>query len=216
MLLNPLRPLAGAHAAAGTLTAGLLVFAFALSPVGHAQAQTPGASPAKKELIARVLELQRPAIEAIARSMAEQPAAQVMQQAAPFLQQRVAAEKREVLAREIEADIRKYIEEVAPLARDKAIKLAPSTLGVTLDERMDEAELRQLVAALETPAFRKFEQISGDAQRSFVPKLVGELRPALEPKIRAMNETVAKRLGITPPAGAASTPAPSAAPAAKK
>jgi hypothetical protein len=214
MLLNPLRPLAGTHAAA--LKTGLLILAAVLLPAGPVQAQTPGASPAKKELIARVLELQRPAIEAIARSMAEQPAAQVMQQAAPFLQQRVAADKREVLAREIEADIRKYIEEVGPLARDKAIKLAPSTLGVTLDERMDESELRQLVAALETPAFRKFEQISGDAQRSFVPKLVGELRPTLEPKIRAMNETVAKRLGITPPASAASTPAPSAAPAAKK
>lgn len=216
MLLNPLRPLGTLHATAAALKAGLLVAVLAAVPAGHAQAQTAGASPAKKELIARVLELQRPAIEAIARSMAEQPAAQVMQQVAPFLQQRVAADKREVLAREIEADIRKYVEEVGPLARERAIKLAPTTLGVTLDERMDEAELRQLVAALETPAFRKFEQISGDAQRSFVPKLVAELRPTLEPKIRTMNETVAKRLGITPPAGGASAPATGAAPTPKK
>jgi hypothetical protein len=221
MLLNTLRPLGAVHGPAALLKAGLaraaVAAALTAAMAAPALAQTAGASPAKKELIARVLELQRPAIEAIARSMAEQPAAQVMQQVAPFLQQRVAADKREVLAREIEADIRKYIEEVAPLARDRAIKLAPSTLGVTLDERMDEAELRQLVAALETPAFRKFEQISGDAQRSFVPKLVGDLRPTLEPKIRAMNETVAKRLGVTPPAGAASAPAGgAAAPAPKK
>lgn len=186
---------------AACVLAGLLA-------AGPALSQTAGASPAKKELIARVLELQRPAVEGIGRSVAEQPASQVMQTVAPFLQQRVEPERREVLAREIEADIRKYIEEATPLARDRAVKLAPSTLGVVLDERMDEAELRQLVAALETPAFRKFEQISGDAQRAFVPKLVNELRPVLEPKIKALNESVAKRLGITPQAAA---PAPAAA-----
>lgn len=184
---------------AATLAAGVLG---SLLMAGTALAQTAGASPAKKELIARVLELQRPAVEAIGRSVAEQPAAQVMQTVGPFLQQRVEPERREVLAREIEADIRKYIEEATPLARDRAVKLAPSTLGVVLDERMDEAELRQLVAALESPAFRKFEQISGDAQRSFVPKLVEELRPAIAPKVKALNESVAKRLGITQPPAA--------------
>jgi hypothetical protein len=204
MLFAPLRLSPGLPG----LKSALALCAFGvLAASTPALAQTAGASPAKKELIARVLELQRPAVEAMGRNMAEQPAAQLMQQVAPFLQQRVAPERREVLAREIEADIRKYAEEAVPLARDRAIKLAPSTLGVTLDERMDEAELRQLVAALESPAFRKFEQISGDAQRAFVPKLVADLRPLIEPKAKALNEAVAKRLGISPQA-AASAPAP--------
>ncbi len=180
-----------------------------------AVAQNAGTSAAKKELIARVLELQRPAVEAMGRGMAEQPAQQMMQQAGPILQQRVPAERREIVAREIEADVRKYVDEAVPLMRDLAVKLAPSTIGVVLDERMDEAELRQLIAALEAPAFRKFQQVSGEGQRAFMPKLMAEARPALEPKARAMDAAVAKRLGITPPP-AASAPGPAAAPAPKK
>ncbi len=176
-----------------------------------ALAQTATASPTKKELIARVLELQRPALEAMGKALAEQPAQMMMQQAGPILQQRIAADKREVVAREIEADVRKYVDEAVPIVRDLAVKLAPSTLGVVLDERMDEAELRQLIAALEAPAFRKFQTVSGEGQRVFTPKLVAEARTVLESKARAMDQAVAKRLGITPP-GAASAPA--AAPAA--
>jgi len=172
-----------------------------------ALAQSASTSPAKKELIARVLELQRPALEGLGRALAEQPAGQMMQQVAPILQQRVPAERREIVAREIEADVRKYIDEAVPILRDMAVRLAPSTLGVVLDERMDEAELRQLIAALEAPAFRKFQQVSGEGQRVFMPKLAAEARPALEPKARAMDQAVAKRLGITQPP-AASAPAP--------
>ncbi len=178
-----------------------------------AQAQKADTAPAKKELIARVLELQRPALETLGRNIAEQPAAQMMQQAAPILQQRVAADRREIVAREIEADVRKYIDEAVPLVRDLAIKVAPSTLGVALDERMDEAELRQLIAALEAPAFRKFQQVSGEGQRTFMPKLVAEARPLLEPKARAMDQAVAKRLGIAPPSAASGT-VPATPPAA--
>lgn len=169
-------------------------------------AQTATASPAKKELIARVLELQRPALEAMGRALAEQPAQMMMQQAGPILQQRIAADKREVVAREIEADIRKYVDEAVPIVRDMAVKLAPSTLGVVLDERMDEAELRQLITALEAPAFRKFQTVSAEGQRAFTPQLVSEARSALESRARAMDQAVAKRLGISPP-GAASAPA---------
>lgn len=194
---------------AKTLATTLSLLALAALASGPAMAQSASTSPAKKELIERVLELQRPALEALGRALAEQPAQRMMQQAAPILQQRVAADKREVVAREIEADVRKYIDEAVPLVRDLAIKLAPSTLGTVLDERMDEAELRQLVAALEAPAFKKFQQVSGEGQRLLTPKLVAEARVVLEPKARAMDVAVAKRLGITPPpaaSGAASSP----------
>jgi hypothetical protein len=45
--------------------------------------------------------------------MAQQPAAMMMQQAAPVLQ-RLPAERREAVARDIEADVRKYTEEAVP------------------------------------------------------------------------------------------------------
>ncbi len=191
---------------ATTLASTLSLLVLCALPAAPVLAQSASTSPAKKELIERVLELQRPALEAMGRALAEQPAQRMMQQAGPILQQRIAADKREVVGREIEADVRKYVDEAVPLVRDQAIKLAPSTLGVVIDERMDESELRQLIAALEAPAFRKFQQVSGEGQRVLLPKLVAEARVVLEPKARAMDNAVAKRLGITPPAAAASSP----------
>ena len=74
-----------------------------------------------------------------------------VQQAGPALQQRVPADQRETVANEIQADLRKYVDETTPLVRDRAIKLAPSTIGAILADfvsRNDEfTALAKLVAA---------------------------------------------------------------------
>jgi uncharacterized protein len=195
-----------------------LALALALAFAAQAQAQqTPIAapaapaplptSPAKKQLVAKIISLQTPGIEALARQMVEQPAAQLLQQAGPALQQRVPAEQREAVGREIQADVRKFVDEAAPLARERAVKLAPSTIGTVLEERMTEDELKQVIAILESPANKKFQSLAGDMQRSLAEKLVAETRPLIQPKLQALEQSVAKRLGITPPpAGAAPAP----------
>lgn len=158
----------------------------------------------KKELVARVLQLQQPGIEAMGRTMAEQPAMQLMQMANQALQ-RLPAERRDALAKDIEADLRKYAEEAVPIVRDRAIKVAPATIGALLEERFTEDELRQIVALLESPVNRKFQGMAGDMQKVLAEKVVAETRGEIEPKVRALNQTVSKRLGITaPPAPAAS------------
>ena len=175
----------------------------AISTLAQAQTADP-ASPAKKELVARVLELQRPAIEAMSRTLAELPARQLMQQAGAALQN-VPAERREVVAREIEADVRKYVEEATPIVRERAVKLAPSTLGVLLEERFSEDELRQVIALLTSPVNRKFQEMLPEMQRAIGEKLVAETRAAVEPKVRVLEQSVARRLGLPATAGAASS-----------
>ena len=181
------------------LTAALIAAAFN----APTQAQTPPAN-GKKELVARVLQLQQPGIEAMARGLAEQPAMQIMQQAGQALQ-RLPAERREALARDIEADLRKYAEEAVPIVSARAVKLAPGTIGPLLEERFSEDELRQVITMLESPVIRKFQGMAGDMQKALTEKLVGETKPDIEPKVRAMQQTVAKRLGL--PAQPASAPA---------
>jgi uncharacterized protein len=180
-----------------------------------AHAQGP-ASPAKKELVAKVLSLQQGGVEALARNMTEQPAMQIMQQAGQVLQ-RLPAERRDAVARDIEADLRKYVDETAPLVRDKALKLAPSTIGALLEERFSEDELRQVVAMLESPVNRKFQSMTGDMQRAISEKLVAEARPDVDPKLQALQQSVAKRLGMTPTGNGEAKPAakPAAAPPKK-
>jgi uncharacterized protein len=84
------------------------------------------------------------------------------------------------------------------------VKLAPDTIGPLLDERLTEDEMRQVIAMLESPVIRKFQGMAGDMQRALTQRLVAETKADVEPKVRAMQQSVAKRLGISPPAGAAS------------
>lgn len=173
--------------------------------VSSAWAQATPVSPAKKELVAKVLELQQSGIDGMARSMLEQPAMQVMQQVNAILAQRVPADKRDALAREIEGDLRKYVNESLPLMRERAAKLAPTTIGAVLEDKLSEDELKQIVAMLESPAVRKYQTLQGDMQRSFAEKLVAETRPTVQPRVQAMQQSIAKRLA--PYTGAASAPA---------
>ena len=151
---------------------------------------------AKKELVAKVLLLQQPAIELVAKAMAEQPAQMLMQRAGPILQQRIPPDKRQAVALEIQGDIKKYVDETVPMVRERAVALAPSTIGVLLDERFTEEELTQLIAIIESPVNRKFQQLGGDMQKSLAAKLVAETKPVIEQKLRALDKAVAGRLGI--------------------
>lgn len=171
-----------------------------LALAGLAHAET---SAAKKELVAKVLQLQQPAIEMAARALAERPAAMLMQQAGLALQTRVAAEKREAIGKEIQADVKKYVEEAVPLVRERAVKLAPSTIGVMLEEKFSEEELKQLIAIIESPVNRKFTQMSGEMQKSLVDKLVADTQSAMDPKIKALEQVIVKRLGLPAPTAAA-------------
>jgi hypothetical protein len=190
--------------------ATLLAAAFAVAGLAPAtaQAQTPP-SPAKKELIARVLKLQQPDIENAARILIEQPAMQLGQQAGQALQ-RMPAERRDALAQDIQADLRKYVEETGPIIRERAVKLAPSTIGTVLDEKLSEDELRQIVTLLESPTVKKFQALFPEMQRALSEKLVAETRGEVETRLRALQQTVGQRLGVAP-ASAASAPKAAAA-----
>lgn len=178
----------------------LLVALVAVMPV-LAQAQS---SPVKKELVAKVLQLQQAGIEGLARALVEQPAVQISQQLNAVLQ-RVPADKREALARDLQADLKRYVDESVPIVRERAVKLAPSTIGAVLDERFSEDELRQVIQLLESPINRKLQSVTGDMQRSLTTKLAEESRPLVQPKLQALDQSLRKRLadaGAAPPASA--------------
>ena len=184
------------------------LFAAALTVTSPALAQAPAQAQAgKKEMVARILQLQQAGIEALARSLTEQPAMQIMQQAGPAVQ-RLPAERREAVARDIEADLRKYAEEAVPIVSARAVKLAPSTIGALLEERLDAEELRQVIAMLESPVIRKFQAMAPEMQAALTQKLVAETKADIEPKVRAMQDSVARRLGVpAAPRAGGSTPA---------
>ena len=180
-----------------------------LAPVFAAQAQTPTPTPtptqstsAKKALVARILKVQQPGIDGMSQAMAERPALAVLDRAGEVLVARIAPEKREAVGKDIQADVKKYLDEAVPLVRDRAAKLAPQTVGVLLEEKFSEDELKQLAAMLESPDYNKYQQLGSDMQKVLLDKLLADTRGVMEPKINALEQTVAKRLGIGAPAGA--------------
>jgi uncharacterized protein len=193
------------------LTVSFLLAAFAV----QAQSTAAPSSPAKKELVARILKLQQPGIEALARSLVEQPAAELMGSAADVLPSRVPKDKQDAVAKEIQADVQKYVDEAAPLVQDRAVKLAPATIGAFLEQRFTEDELKQIAAIIESPVYMKFQKMGDEMQQQLVEKLVADTKPAIEPKVRALQQTIAKRLGAPSPAAGAAAPRAPAKPAAK-
>ena len=185
----------------------LLVLALAAACLAaHAQS-----TPAKKELVARILKLQQPGIESMARGMVEQSAQQLLARAAPAVQARIAPDKQEATAKSIEADARKFVDDTTPIVRERALKLAPATVGALLEEKFSEDDLKQVLAIMESPVYAKFQSLGGELQNALAEKLVAETRAPVEAKLRALEESIGKRLGVTPPPpAAAAAPAPRA------
>lgn len=178
--------------------------AFAALMLGAAapHAQTAG----KKDLVQQLLQRQQPALEAIARTLVEQPAVQMMQEAGRALRTGVPAEKREAAAKAIEADVKRYVDEATPLVRDRAIKAAPATIGAMLEEKFTEEELKQLIAWFDSPVNKKYQQLNADMQKGFVQQVVMDSRPVIDPKLRALELKVRASLGAPAPSPQASGP----------
>jgi hypothetical protein len=176
----------------------------------HAQTASAPAAPvsaAKKELVAKAIALQAPILEAMAREIIMRPIAQMGQAAGQALQG-LPAEKRESAAKTIDADIRKFVDESVPLLRERANKVAPSTLGPILEEKMSEDELKQLVTWLDSAAAKKYQQLGGELQQAMAQKLLAEASPLLTPKLQALEQKVRVTLGVPPQGEAASGAAP--------
>ena len=191
----------------------LIVAALVLAGATTAQAQS---SPAKKDLVARILKLQQPGIETMARGLVEQPAVELLGNAANVLPNRVAKEKQDAVAKEIQTDVQKYLDDAVPVVQARAIKLAPTTIGALLEEKFTEEELKQVVAIIESPVYGKFQRMGEDMQKVLIDKLVADTRSSVEPKLRVLEQTVAKRLGVTTPAASGAGPARSPAKPASK
>ena len=206
---------------AALLTSALLAQAQTAAPATSAAPATPAtpavpSSPAKKALVQKLLTLQSSDFEDLARNIVGQSLAQMVPAVRQALLQQVPADKREATGKTIEGDIKMYVDESVPLIRDRAIKLAPSTIGVTIDEKFTEDELKQVIAWLESPLNKKYQQLGPEFRGNFTQKLMVEVRPLVEPKYQALEQKVRATLGVPAPGSAASGASPSKATAPAK
>jgi hypothetical protein len=184
-----------------------------LAGVAGISSAQDSATAAKKALVQKALQLQQAGIEGVGSGLASQTAGQVLQ-AAGRAMGRVPADKREAVGAELQAEVRKFYDDVAPLLRSTAVKVAPETLGAVLQDKFSEDELKALIAWFESPVSHKYQQFAGEMQQSLTQKVVAETRPQIEPKLKALEQALNAKLNAATAAAASSAPMASA-PAAK-
>lgn len=168
----------------------------------------------KAALIKQFLELQRPGVEALARGLVEESSMPVARAGAGYLQTQVPEAKREAAGKAADAELKKYFDAAYPIVRDRAVQVAPAALTPVLEQNFSEEELRQLVAWINSPVSKKYQEVNPQLQAALAEKVVADTRTSIEPKLEQLDKAVAKALGApAAPANGAKTPA--AAPAKK-
>ncbi len=167
----------------------LAVLAAAMTASSFALAQ------GKADLIKQFLEFQRPGIEALARGLVTQASDPIAMAGSEYLRTQVPAEKRESLAKAADAELKKYFDDAYPYVRDKAVQAAPGAIGPVLENNFSEEELRQLIAWISSPLAKKYQELNPQMQAALMKQVVTDTRSSIEPKIRALDTSVAKALG---------------------
>jgi len=163
-----------------------------------AQAQT------KKELAARVIELQQQDIQNAGREIAGGTAQRVLQAAAQAMGN-VPQDKQKATFDEVQADIKKFHDDIVPTLTAQASKVAPATLSPILEERFSEEELKQIIAWLSSSASKKYAQVGPDMRGALQKKVIADTQGTIEPKLKALQASLRKKLNVPePPAGSGS------------
>jgi len=167
-------------------------------------------SPAKKAMIDKIVALQQHAMaESLASNILQGPLGNLTQAGRQALQQ-VPPEKREATAKAMDAEVKKFVEESLPYLKDKISKAVPTTASALLDERFNEDELKQILAWAESPVSQKFGLANVELQKAVAQKVMAEAAPTLDGRLKTLQASLAKQLGLQPPPAAPAAPKPAA------
>lgn len=145
----------------------------------------------KKELVQKLLVSQQPLVDNAAQNLAEQPARQLVASAKQVLQQGVPPEKREATAKQVDVEIKKYLDSAVPLFKTSATKLTASSVAPALEEKFTEDELKQLITILDSAVLKKYQAALPDLiGPAFLEKVVLDVRPALDPKLQTVQNNL--------------------------
>lgn len=148
----------------------------------------------KKEWAQKIVAMQQEAVDGMARAIVEQPARQMSMQSSQILGHAVAPEKRDAAAKQIETEIKKYVDASTPILKASATKLSQTTIGGGLEEKFSEDELKQLHGMLDSPVMKKFQAAIPELSGKLQEKVMAEARTQLGPKLDATGNNVRKIL----------------------
>ncbi len=144
----------------------------------------------KQDQIKRLPSLQKTELDALATDLAQNPARQIMAQAQSVLLQAVPPEKREAAAKQITAELTKFVETATPDIKASANKVAADAVTPVMASKFSEDELKQLVTMLNSPIIKKYQETLPEMNQALLEKISADVRPQFEPKVQSLQNSV--------------------------
>ena len=185
----------------------------ALTLSGTAQAQTIDP---KLEWATKAVALQQgPELERLVSQLAESSSQNIVQSWGVKLRSDVPKDRVEQTAQSLNAELKKYNDDVTKIISGKVNKASADSLIPVYMARFSLDELKQLVAFFESPAVKKYQTAAPELGNVFVNQLIIETRGDVSARAKQFDDAAAKIVGSAPKAPAATAPEKSK-PAAKK
>ncbi len=181
------------------LLTGLAIASFAICSVGHAQTADP-----KLEWATKVVASQQgPELDRLVAQLADSAIQEVLQNWGPKLQTSVPKARQQQATDDLNAELKKYFEDVSKVISGKVSKVSTDALIPAYMERFTLDELKQIAAFFESPAIKKYQAAAPELGSFFVKQLVDATRSDVTARVRQFDEAAARIVGSAPAAKAA-------------
>jgi len=178
-----------------------------LSAAVNAQTVDP-----KLEWAAKAVALQQgPELERLVGQLADSATQDILQNWGPRLQSDVPPAKMEQAKEGLNAELKKYFDDVSYTITNKVGKASNTALIPAYMERFSLDELKQIVAFFESPAVKKYQLAAPELGNLFVKQLIEETRADVSARTRQFDDAATKIMGAAP-----APRSPTAGPAAGK
>lgn len=178
-----------------------------LSAAVNAQTVDP-----KLEWAAKAVALQQgPELERLVGQLADSATQDILQNWGPRLQSDVPPARIEQAKEGLNAELKKYFDDVSYTITNKVGKASNTALIPAYMERFSLDELKQIVAFFESPAVKKYQLAAPELGNLFVKQLIEETRADVTARTRQFDDAATKIMGAAP-----APRSPTAGPAAGK
>ena len=158
-----------------------------------AMAQTANS---KTELAARVVTLQQgPELDRLVAQLAGSTTQQLIANWGPKLEANVPVARREKASEELNAELKKYVDDASQLISRQVKKVSTDVLVPAYAERFTQEELQQIATFFESPAIKKYQAAAPELGNAFIQKLVEVTRADVVARVRQFDDAALKIVG---------------------
>lgn len=156
--------------------------------------------------------LQKPEIERMAAQLTGSAVEPTLMRWQPTFQT-IPDAKRAQLGPKVDAEVKAYADGIRKLLEGQFGKSADTALLNAYQDRFSESELRELVAMMESPVFKKYQNATADLGNLWVKDVVESSRSSVLARERNFDSKLAGLMGVeAPKRPSAPAPAPKATP----